>query len=177
MQLSENCEQVGYSQERLSAECGFDRTYTSRVERGIINPTVSRLWRIAEALGTPLSRVVERWRCGFSTGNWSLTNFDFPAFSAMVLRVLGVAPDEARSLADRLGTAPPWLAPLSSDFAGSAAIDEITLNSGPASLIQQNQGTGPIQRTTLVWSVPDHVYLMSGNVSRELAIAAANAVQ
>jgi transcriptional regulator with XRE-family HTH domain len=53
-------EQVGYSQERLSAECGFDRTYTSRVERGIINPTVSRLWRIAEVLGTPLSRFVER---------------------------------------------------------------------------------------------------------------------
>jgi len=31
---------AGHSQERLSGECGFDRTYISRVERGIINPTV-----------------------------------------------------------------------------------------------------------------------------------------
>jgi transcriptional regulator with XRE-family HTH domain len=37
-------EQACHSQEHLSADCGFDRTYISRVERGIINPTVSRLW-------------------------------------------------------------------------------------------------------------------------------------
>ncbi len=57
-------EQAGQSQERLSAECGFDRTYISRVERGIINPTVSRLWRIADALETPLSKLtgqMETW--------------------------------------------------------------------------------------------------------------------
>ena len=41
-------DQAGLSQERLSADCGFDRTYISRVERGIINPTTSRLWRIAD---------------------------------------------------------------------------------------------------------------------------------
>ena len=49
-------EQAGHSQERLSNECGFDRTYISRVERGIINPTVRRLWKIADALDTPLDR-------------------------------------------------------------------------------------------------------------------------
>ena len=53
-------EQAGHSQERLSNECGFDRTYISRVERGIINPTVSRLWRIADALKTPLSQLTKR---------------------------------------------------------------------------------------------------------------------
>src|SRR5580704_9184329 len=53
-------DQAGLSQERLSAECGFDRTYISRVERGIINPTVSRLWRIADALKTPLSQLTKR---------------------------------------------------------------------------------------------------------------------
>jgi transcriptional regulator with XRE-family HTH domain len=53
-------EQAGYSQERLSAECGFDRTYISRVERGIINPTVIRLWRIADVLRVPLGEVAER---------------------------------------------------------------------------------------------------------------------
>ena len=53
-------ERAGHSQERLSGECGFDRTYISRVERGIINPTVSRLWMIADALGIPLSQVAKR---------------------------------------------------------------------------------------------------------------------
>ena len=50
----------GQSQERLSGTCGFDRTYISRVERGIINPTVGRLWQIADALETPLSQITKR---------------------------------------------------------------------------------------------------------------------
>jgi transcriptional regulator with XRE-family HTH domain len=49
-----------HSQERLSGECGFDRTYISRVERGILNPTASRLWKIAEVLDTPLSHLTKR---------------------------------------------------------------------------------------------------------------------
>jgi len=53
-------ERAGHSQERLSGECGFDRTYISRVERGIINPTVIRLWKIADALETPLSQIARR---------------------------------------------------------------------------------------------------------------------
>ena len=53
-------ERAGHSQERLSGECGFDRTYISRVERGIINPTVGRLWQIADALETPLSQIAKR---------------------------------------------------------------------------------------------------------------------
>jgi len=53
-------EQAGRSQERLSNECGFDRTYISRVERGIINPTVSRLWQIADVLKAPLSHIAKR---------------------------------------------------------------------------------------------------------------------
>jgi len=53
-------DQAGVSQERLSADCGFDRTYISRVERGIINPTVSRLWKIADAVEIPLSQLVKR---------------------------------------------------------------------------------------------------------------------
>ena len=62
--LREFRERAGRSQETLSAECGFDRTYISRVERGIINPTIGRLWKIADALGSPLSEIVrgmEAW--------------------------------------------------------------------------------------------------------------------
>ena len=62
--LREFRERAGRSQETLSSECGFDRTYISRVERGIINPTIGRLWKIADALGSPLSEIVrgmEAW--------------------------------------------------------------------------------------------------------------------
>lgn len=65
--LREFRERAGQSQEALSAECGFDRTYISRVERGIINPTISRLWKIADALNSPLSEIVknmEAWAVG-----------------------------------------------------------------------------------------------------------------
>jgi len=58
--LREFRERAGQSQETLSAECGFDRTYISRVERGIINPTISRLWKIADSLDAPLSQIVKR---------------------------------------------------------------------------------------------------------------------
>ena len=62
-------ERVGHSQERLSDECGFDRTYISRVERGIINPTVGRLWKIADALKTPLSQIAKRMELWISSTN------------------------------------------------------------------------------------------------------------
>jgi transcriptional regulator with XRE-family HTH domain len=57
--LREFRERAGQSQETLSAKCGFDRTYVSRVERGIINPTISRLWKIADALESPLSEMIK----------------------------------------------------------------------------------------------------------------------
>jgi len=55
---------AGFSQEKLGAECGFDRTYISRLERGILNPTAIRLWKIADSLGVPLHKLVtamENW--------------------------------------------------------------------------------------------------------------------
>ncbi len=55
-----------------------------------------------------------------------------------------------------------------------AAIEEIELNSGPATLVQQR---GTPARTTVFWSVPDRVYLLTGTLSRDLAIAVANAVE
>jgi hypothetical protein len=103
--------------------------------------------------------------------------FDFPAFSALVLRVLGVGTEEARRLAQRSGTSPPWLAPIARDFEESATIEEVRLNSGPATLLEERENDGSVKRITVVWSVPDRVYLLSGKLSRDLAIATANAVQ
>ena len=40
----------GISQEALAVDAGIDRTYVSRLERGIENPTVAVLERLAKAL-------------------------------------------------------------------------------------------------------------------------------
>jgi transcriptional regulator with XRE-family HTH domain len=45
-------EKRGWSQEELSLDSGVHRTYVSGVERGIRNPTVTVLGRLAETLQT-----------------------------------------------------------------------------------------------------------------------------
>jgi transcriptional regulator with XRE-family HTH domain len=55
---------AGVSQEQLAADCGFDRTYISRLERGILNTTAIRLWTIADTLKTPfylMVKAMENW--------------------------------------------------------------------------------------------------------------------
>jgi transcriptional regulator with XRE-family HTH domain len=62
--VSEFRKRAGLSQEALSNRCGFERTYLSRVERGILNPTAIRLWKIADALEAPFHSMVgamEAW--------------------------------------------------------------------------------------------------------------------
>lgn len=46
------------SQEKLALESGLDRSYISRLERGIANPTYLALQNIARALGIPLSEIL-----------------------------------------------------------------------------------------------------------------------
>lgn len=50
---------AGLSQEDLAFECGLHRTYISGVERGIRNPTVVVLDKIAKALKVPATDLVE----------------------------------------------------------------------------------------------------------------------
>ena len=40
----------GLSQEKLAFEAEIDRTYVSQIERGVINPSLLVLWKIANAL-------------------------------------------------------------------------------------------------------------------------------
>lgn len=49
----------GLSQEALAFECGLHRTYVSGVERGVRNPTIVVLERIAVALEAPAARLLE----------------------------------------------------------------------------------------------------------------------
>lgn len=49
----------GYSQEELAFQSDLHRTYVSGVERGIRNPTVAILARLAEALGVKPAKLLE----------------------------------------------------------------------------------------------------------------------
>ena len=51
-------ERKGLSQEELGFEAELDRTYVSGVERGVRNPTVVTIRRIAAALGVAPSKLV-----------------------------------------------------------------------------------------------------------------------
>lgn len=48
----------GLSQEELALVSGFDRTYTSLLERGLRTPTLPVLFRLAEALGVEACKLV-----------------------------------------------------------------------------------------------------------------------
>lgn len=47
------------SQERLALESGLDRSYISRLERGLANPTYLSLASIAKALGMSLTDILQ----------------------------------------------------------------------------------------------------------------------
>jgi transcriptional regulator with XRE-family HTH domain len=49
----------GFSQEGLAFECRLHRTYISGVERGVRNPTVTVVEKIARALKVPTSRLLD----------------------------------------------------------------------------------------------------------------------
>jgi transcriptional regulator with XRE-family HTH domain len=51
---------LGLSQEQFGYRAGMDRTYVSGIERGARNPTAQVMWRIADALGEPLSDLLAR---------------------------------------------------------------------------------------------------------------------
>ena len=49
---------AGLSQEKLALEADVDRTFVSLLERGGRQPTLTTLWRLAEALGVMPSDLV-----------------------------------------------------------------------------------------------------------------------
>lgn len=55
-------EEQGFSQESLADHCGLHRTYVSGIERGVRNPTVVILDRIAKALKVPAGALLDEVR-------------------------------------------------------------------------------------------------------------------
>lgn len=56
--LRELREAKGWSQEEFADQAGLHRTYVSAVERGVRNPTLSVMARLAKALDITLSELV-----------------------------------------------------------------------------------------------------------------------
>jgi transcriptional regulator with XRE-family HTH domain len=54
----------GLSQEALAVDAEIDRTYVSRLERGLENPTVAVLERIAKALSADIEELFRVPRAG-----------------------------------------------------------------------------------------------------------------
>ena len=50
---------LGISQEDFADRVGLDRTYVSGIERGICNPTLLVLLRLAQALAVPVAQLLE----------------------------------------------------------------------------------------------------------------------
>ena len=50
----------GVSQERLSLEAGLDRSYISKLETGVYQPSMSTLFSIAEVLDVEPSEIVKQ---------------------------------------------------------------------------------------------------------------------
>jgi transcriptional regulator with XRE-family HTH domain len=48
----------GLSQEALPVDAGIDRTYVSRLERGLENPTVAVLEKLAKATNAPITELL-----------------------------------------------------------------------------------------------------------------------
>jgi transcriptional regulator with XRE-family HTH domain len=58
-QLRELRQKRQLSQEAFAAECGFDRTYVSGIERGLRNVSLLNLERLSRCLGISLSELLK----------------------------------------------------------------------------------------------------------------------
>lgn len=57
--IKQRREALGFSQEKLAEQCGFDRTYISMLERGKRNPSLLNLLKLADGLKTSVSQLTE----------------------------------------------------------------------------------------------------------------------
>lgn len=59
LRLRQQREAKGLTQERLAEKADLDQTYISGIERGLRNPGIKNVVRLARALGIPTAKLVE----------------------------------------------------------------------------------------------------------------------
>jgi hypothetical protein len=102
-------------------------------------------------------------------------DFDFGAFATAVLRAAGMRREPAQQFGRRMAAAPALLFGIS--LVDDVAIRQVRLNGGPATVIEDFDDNGNSERIAIIWSVADRIYLLSGKVGQDQAVAIANAVQ
>jgi hypothetical protein len=103
--------------------------------------------------------------------------FDLRAFTTLFLRGLRMSRDQAERLGVRMSAAPAWMMAIEPDE--KVGIREVMLRSGPGTLVYDYDEDHPdrVERLTLIWSVPDRVFILSTGLGDTVAIAAANAIE
>ncbi len=59
LRLRQHREAKGLTQERLAEKADLDQTYISGIERGLRNPGIKNIVRLARALGIPAAKLLE----------------------------------------------------------------------------------------------------------------------
>lgn len=101
--------------------------------------------------------------------------FDLRAFSTAALRAVGMNRETARRFGERMVNTPFLLLGITTE--DKVAIREVNLRTGPATLVDDLGKDGQSERVSLIWSVSDRVYLLSGAIKADSAIEIANATQ
>lgn len=101
-------------------------------------------------------------------------DFDLAAFTEHVLRIGGLGADAARSFAARMAAAPFALLAISPEE--EVRLREVKLRMGEGTIVHDLNDDGSLQRTTLVWTTADRIYVISSNLPDEQLIAIADSI-
>jgi hypothetical protein len=146
---------------------------------GVSNEVVPKQWDGAQLTVQIGSTVTAEWNDislmqGLPAALSLPSGFDLGAFTTLVLRAVGMNREEALRFGRQLAAAPALLFGIAGEDA--VTIREVDLHTGPATLIEDIGDNGRIERVTVLWSVPDRVYMLSGAISADLATAVANSI-
>lgn len=101
------------------------------------------------------------------------SGFPLEHFAEVAFRSIGVSSWEARAMAQRFVANPAWLLDLPPD--ALVNIQEVSLQAGPAILIEEVDDRGAVQRVTVVRSTSERMYSVSSG-NRELSMKIAEAL-
>jgi hypothetical protein len=101
------------------------------------------------------------------------SGFPLEHFAEVAFRSIGVSSWEARAMAQRFAANPAWLLDLPLDAVVN--IQEVSLQAGPAMLIEEVDDRGAVKRVTVVRSTSERMYSVSGG-NRELSMKITDAL-
>jgi hypothetical protein len=102
-----------------------------------------------------------------------VSGFPLEHFAEVAFRSIGVSSWEARAMAQRFAANPAWLLDLPPDAVVN--IREVSLQAGPAMLIEEVDDRGTVKRVSVVRSTGERMYSVSSG-NQELSIKIANAL-